>query len=115
MLVDRTVFLNEQIALWHIGLGLVVVVVADEILHRVVRKKFAKLAVELSGQCLVVAKHNRRPPEAGNHVGHGECLARAGHAQQGLEHLAVDDSFDQFVYRLWLITGRWIGLVQLKR
>ena len=38
VLVDGAVLLDEQVALGHVGLGLVVVVVADEILHRVLGK-----------------------------------------------------------------------------
>ena len=115
VLVDRTVFFNEQIALRHIGLGLVVVVVADEILHRVFREKLAKFAVQLGGQRLVGRKHDGRAPQAGDHIGHGEGLARAGHAQQGLKHLAVVHAFHQFFNRRGLVSGWRIGLKQLKR
>jgi hypothetical protein len=53
VLVDRAVLLDEQVALRHVGLGLVVVVVADEVLHRVLREELAELAVQLRGQRLV--------------------------------------------------------------
>ena len=114
MLVDRRVFFNEQIALWHIGLGLVVVVVADEILDRVFGEKLAKLAVQLRGQGFVGRKHDRRTPHTGDHIGHGVSLTRAGHAQQGLEHLAVLQALNQLFNRLRLVPGWWVGLVQLK-
>ena len=89
LLVDRRVFFNEQIALRHIGLGLVVVVIADEILDGVIRKKFAKLAIKLRRQGFIGRKNDGRPARAGNDIGHGVGFARARHAQQGLKTLAV--------------------------
>ena len=114
MLVNCAVFFDEQIALRHIGFRLVIVVIADEIFHRIVRKKLTKLAVQLRRQCLVVCKHNRRAAQPGNHIGHGEGLARAGDAQEGLKHFAVIHTFDQLVNRLRLVTRRGIRLVQFK-
>ena len=114
VLVDGAVFFNEQITLWHIGFGLVVVVVADEILHRVFRKELAKLAVQLRSQCFVGRKNNGGTAHARNHVGHGESFARACHAQQGLKHFAVADAFDQLVDGRGLVARRWVRLKQLE-
>ena len=77
--VNRRVFFNKQIALWNIRLGLVVVVITDEILHRVFGKELAKLTVQLGCQRFVGRKHNGGPAHASNHVGHGERFTRAGH------------------------------------
>ena len=115
VLIDRRVFLDEQIALRHIGLGLVVVVVTHEVLNRVFREKLAELAVQLRSQGFVGRKHNGWAAHAGDHIGHGVGLARAGHAEQGLEHLAILQTLDQLRNRLGLVPGRWVGLVQLKR
>ena len=114
VLVDGRVFLNEQVALGHIGLRLVVVVVADKIFHRVLRKKLAKLTVELRRQRFIGRKHNGRSPQAGNHIGHGEGFSRASHTQQGLKDLPIRHAFHQFVDRLGLVASRRIRLVQLK-
>ena len=114
VLINCRVFLDKQIALRHISLGLVVVVITDEILHRVVREKLAELAVKLRSQSFVGGKNNRRPAQSGNHIGHGEGLARTGHPQQGLKHLAVSHAFDQLRNRRRLVARRGIGLVQLK-
>ena len=81
VLVNRRVLLDKQIALRHIGLGLVVVVITDEILHRVVREKFAELAVQLRRQGFVGRKNNRRAAQPCDHIGHGEGLARTRHPQ----------------------------------
>ena len=115
VLVDRAVLLDEQVALRHIGLGLVVIVVADEILHRVARKKLPEFGVQLCGQRLVGRKHDRGAAHAGDHIGHREGLARAGHAQQCLVGQAVLDAFAQQVDRLRLVARRRIGLEQLER
>ncbi|MNS73539.1 hypothetical protein D3C72_1069820 [compost metagenome] len=89
MLVDRRVLLDEQVALRHVGFRLVVVVVADEVLDRVLREKVAELAVQLRRQGLVRGEDDGGPAHARDDVGHGVGLARAGHAQQGLEGQSV--------------------------
>jgi hypothetical protein len=50
----------------HIGFGLVVVVVADEVLDRVVGEQRLELAVELGGQRLVVGQDQRGALGAGD-------------------------------------------------
>ncbi|MPN02203.1 hypothetical protein SDC9_149417 [bioreactor metagenome] len=115
VLVDGAVLFDEQVALGHIGFRLVVVVVADEVLDRVFREKLPELRVQLCRQCLVGRKHDGGLAQARDHVGHGEGLARARHAQQRLEGLAVIDAFDQFFDGRRLIPRRWIGLEQLER
>jgi len=114
VLVDGAVFFDEQVALRHVGLGLVIVVVADEVLDGVMRKKFAELAVKLRRQRLVRCEDDGRPAEPGDHVGHGEGFAGTSHAQQGLEHLAIVHAFDQAINRFRLIARRRIGLVKLE-
>ena len=44
----------------HIGFRLIVIVIGDEILHRVVGKEFLKFSVQLRRQGLIVGKHQRR-------------------------------------------------------
>ena len=58
--VDRRVLLDVRVARGHVRLGLVVVVVRDEVLDRVVREELAHLAVELRGERLVVREDQRR-------------------------------------------------------
>ena len=115
VLVDRAVLLDEEIALRHVGLGLVVVVVADEVLDRVLREELAELAVELRRQRLVGREDDRRPADLGDHVGHREGLARAGDAEQRLEREAVADALDQALDRRRLVAGRRIGPKELER
>ena len=84
VLVDARVLLDEQVARGHVGLGLVVIVVGDEILDRVLGEELAHLGIQLRRQRLVRRDDQRRPPLARDHVGHGVGLARAGHAEQRL-------------------------------
>ena len=80
MLVDRRVLFDEQIALRHVSLGLIVIVVTDEIFDRVLREKFAEFRVQLGRQGFVRREHDGRTPGARDHVGHGVRFSRAGYA-----------------------------------
>ena len=79
------VLLDVDVPLRDVGLRLVVVVVADEVLDRVLREQLLELLVELGGQGLVVRDDQDGPVQLGDDVGHREGLADAGHAHQGLE------------------------------
>jgi len=69
----------------HIGFGLVVVVVGDEILDRVVGEEALELAVELRGERLVRARGSAPGAAVASiTLAIGEGLARAGDAQQHL-------------------------------
>ena len=114
VLVDGRVFFDEQVPLRHIGLGLVVVVVTDKVLDRVFREKLTEFAVELSRQGFVGSKHDGRPTQPRDDIGHGEGFSGTGHPQQGLEHLAILHPGYQLIDGAWLVPGRRIRLVQLK-
>ena len=81
--VDAQVFLDVGVGHRQVGLGLVVVVVGNEILHGIVREEGLELPVELGRQGLVVAEYQGRPLQSLDHVGHRERLARAGDSEQG--------------------------------
>ena len=115
MLIDRRILLNEQIPLRHVSFWLVIIVITDEILHRVLREEFAEFAIKLGGQRLIRRKHDRRSPHLRNHIGHGERLARACDAQQRLKHLPVLHALHQLRNRRGLIACRRIRLKQFKR
>jgi len=53
-----------------------------------------------------VREDQRRPPGAGDDVRHGEGLAGAGNAEQGLECLAVAQPFEQCADSRRLVAGR---------
>ena len=92
----------------YVCLGLVVVVIRHEVMHRVFGEKRLELRVKLCGERLVVRQHQCGAFHCGNHVGHGERLSRAGHAQQHLVGGAVTHSLRKFAYGIWLVAG---GLV----
>ena len=103
LLVDVRVLLDVGVGARHVGLGLVVVVVADEVLDRVVREELLELGRELRGQRLVVGDHKGRPLDSFYNAGHRERLAAAGDAHQGLVAHAVVDTPGEPVDRLGLI------------
>ena len=111
IVVDGGIFLDVGIRGGHIGLGLVVVVIAHKIFHGIARKKLAKFIVELSGQGFIGRKHQGRAIAAGDHIGHGEGFARAGHAQEHLRGHTGPDIVSQGGYSLRLVAhGRVAGL-----
>ena len=95
LLVDRRFLLDIGVGARHVGLGLVVVVVGDEVLDRVVGEEVLELAIELGGQRLVRRQDQRRALRRLDHLGHGEGLARAGDAEQDLVALAVVEALDE--------------------
>src|SRR5437870_2403475 len=93
----------------YVGVRLVVVVVRDEVLHRVVRKELAELVAELGCQRLVVCDHERRSPDLLDRPGHRRRLARARRADQGLVAIAGLEAFGQRADGSRLVAGRAVG------
>ena len=93
---------------WHIGFGLVVVVVADEVLHRVVGEEALELAIELGGQRLVRRQDDGGALRGLDHLGHGVGLAATGDAEQHLRAVVAADAFDQFLDRGRLVALRLV-------
>ena len=88
LVVDRAVLLDVGVARRDVGLGLVVVVVADEVLDPVVREELPELGGQLGGQALVGREDQRRPLHLLDRPGDGGALAGAGDAEQRLEAVA---------------------------
>ena len=114
LLIRRGVLLDVGVGLRHIGLRLVVVVVGDKVLDRVVREELLHLAVELRRERLVVGDDECRLLQLLNHIRHRKGLARARHADQGLELIARAKPADQFLYGLRLVARRLKLTVQFK-
>ena len=89
----------------NVGFRLVVVVVADEVFHRVVGEELLELLAKLSGQDLVVGQHQGGPLDGLDDLGHGVGLAGAGDAQQDLLPEAVLDALSQLGNGLGLVAG----------
>ncbi len=88
-----------------IRLRLVVVVVGDEVLHRVVGEELLELRAQLGGQGLVVGQHQRGPLHLLDDLGHGKGLAGSGNAQQHLLLQPVLDALRQRGNGLRLVPG----------
>ena len=103
LFVDGRVLLNIGIALGNVGLGLVVVVVADKIADRVVGEEFGELAVQLGGKRLVGGDDEGRPVCPSDDMSHRKGLARAGDAEQDLMPAALVEACKQILNRLRLV------------
>ena len=114
LLVDRRVLLDVEVLRGDVGLGLVVVVVGDEVLDRVVREELPELVAELRGQRLVVRDHERRPLDLLDREGHRGRLAGARDTQQRLEAVAGLDALGELRQRLRLIRYGPVGRVDSK-
>ncbi len=106
LLVDRGFLLDVGVGARDVGFRLVVVVIGDEIFHRVVGEERLELAVELCGQRLVRRENERRALRRLDHLGHGEGLAGTGHAQQDLRAIVALHALDQVLDRLRLVAFR---------
>ena len=82
LLVARAVLLDVGVAPGDVRLGLVVVVVRDEVLNGVLGEELLELAVELRGQCLVVREDQGGPAGFGDDLCHRHGLPRSGDATQ---------------------------------
>ncbi len=82
--VDRGVLVDVRVRLLDVRLGLVVVVVGDEVLDRVVGKEALELLVQLGGERLVVREDERRLLNLLDHPRDGVGLPRAGDTEQCL-------------------------------
>ena len=109
LLVGRGILFNVGVGVGNICLRLVVVVVADEILHGVVGKELAEFLTQLGGQRLVVRQHQRRAVHPFDDLRHREGLAAAGNALEHLRPQAVFQSPRQLVDGLRLVARRLVG------
>ncbi len=105
LFVERGVLLDVGVGLRHVRLGLVIVVVGDEVLDRVVGEERAQLVGELSRERLVGLHHQHRTLQPLGQPGHGRGLAGAGGAEHHHVALARGDPVLQGVDRRRLVTG----------
>ena len=88
-LVDAEFLVNVQVPLGEIGLGLIVVIVRNEIFHGVVGKIAHHFLMQLASKGLVVAHDEGGNVELLNDVGHGEGLTAPRHAEQHTSFLSI--------------------------
>ncbi len=111
LLVDRGILLDIGVGARDVGFRLVVIVIRDEIFHRVVGEEALELAVELRRQGLVRRQDDRRPLRRLDHLRHGEGFAGAGDAEQHLRAVVAPGALDQILDRGRLVAlRRQLGL-----
>ena len=108
LFVDVGFFFDVGVGARDVRFRLVIVVVADEILDRVVREEGLELAIELSGERLVGREDEGRALHLLDDLRHREGFARAGDAEQDLVLLVLLQTVDEFGDGGGLVTG---GLV----
>ncbi len=108
LVVYAHVLLDEGIRVRDIRLGLIIVVIGNEILHGIVGEKLPELAAELRGKSLVMRQHQRGPLQALYHLCHGISFSRARHAKQRLLGKSHFNSARQLFDSLRLVSGRGI-------
>ncbi len=115
LFVERRILLDVGVRLRDVRLGLVVVVVGDEVLDCVVGEEIAQLRGELCGQRLVRLHDQHRALEALGQPSDRGRLARAGRAQHDDVLLAGFEAAFEFLDRAGLIAG-WLEIrVDLER
>ncbi len=99
------VLLDVEVGLRDVCLGLVVVVVGDEVLDGVVWEELAELVAELGGQRLVVRDDQRGLLNLLDDPGHRGRLAGAGRAEERLVALAREEPCGELLDRTRLVAG----------
>ena len=104
LLVAAGILLDVRVRPGQVGLRLVVVEVADEVLHGVVREEVAELRVELGGQGLVVGQDQGRPVDLLDDLGDRVGVVDDQPAEAGEKRLRALDR--QVVARVRRSSGR---------
>ncbi len=107
LIVDGGILFNVGITGWYIGLRLVVIIVRNEIFHRIIREELLHFAIQLPRQGLVVGKDQGRFIHVSNHVGDREGLPGPRCPQEDLGLLPLLDSLGQLGDGLGLVSG-WL-------
>ena len=105
LVVDRGVLLDIGVGLRDVGLGLVVVVIGDEVLDRVMGQHLAQLVGELGGERLVGQHHEHRPLQPLRDPGDRGGLAGPGRAEQHGVHFPGPDPLLHLRDGLRLVPG----------
>ena len=103
--VDIRILLDISIRGRHVRLRLIVIVVGDEVFHRVLRKKLLHLPVELRRQGFVVRNNQRWLLNLLDDLRHGERLSGTGDPHQGLVPIPGQNAVHNMIHRLGLIPG----------
>src|SRR5215210_8977635 len=111
VLVDLGVLLDKRIRARDVRLGLVVVVVTNEVLDGVVGEEIGELAGKLRGERLVVRDDERGPAGLLDHARHRVGLPGPRNTEQGLGLQASIEARRELFYSLRLVAGRLVFAV----
>ena len=106
LVIYRRVLLDVGIGGRHVGLGLVVVVIRDEVLDSILGEELPELIGQLRGQRFIRRHHQCGPLQLLDRPRNGCALTRTSNAEQRLEPISRFDTRRQFLNRLGLIAGR---------
>src|SRR5581483_1403321 len=87
----------------------------DKVLDCVGGKESPELVVELRGQGFVMGEHERGTSGGLDDLGHRECFAGAGDAEQNLVFFAVEDTARQLLDGAGLVAARPVIDPQFER
>src|SRR5437660_11698072 len=103
--IDGGILGDVRIGGRDVGFRLIVIVIADEIFDRVVRKEALKFAIELRRQRFIMHDDQGRLLDPGDHVGESKGFAGTGDAQEDLMRLPSQNAVCQALNGLWLISS----------
>ena len=102
------VFFNIGVGGRNICLGLIIIIVRNEVFDGVFGEEFSEFRAELRRQSFVVCKHKSRSVNPLDNICHGKCFARTRYAEQGLLRKSSVNSVNKLVYGLRLIARRLV-------
>ena len=85
---------------------MIVIVIADEIFHGIVRKQLLEFVVELSRQRFVGGQNECRLIESGDNLGHGKGFSGARNPQKDVIASAFQQIDGKFINSPGLVAGR---------
>ena len=107
-IIDRGILFDIGIRTWYIRFGLIIIIIADEILHRIFGEELLQLVIKLCRKGFIVCNDQGWLLDFLNDICHGKGFAGARNPQQSLEFQALLEALRNFFNRLRLITGRFI-------
>ena len=97
LLIHAGIFFDESIRPRHIGFGLIIIIIRDEIFDCIIWEEAFELRIKLRGQGLIRRHNKGRALGLFNDLRHCECFTGARNAQQDL--IAFDRIYTRNKFR----------------
>ena len=104
LVIDRAILFDISIAGRNIGLGLVVIIVGNEVFHRVIGEKLLELTIKLAGQRFIMGDNQCRLVDLSDNLTHGIGLTSTSRPHKNLGFLASLNIIHQLLNSLGLVT-----------